>query len=81
MVTSTHEASHRIFQDRPELLAPVFDLLGVPMSAKASVSVLSADVLNRRLDRTPTWRASTTSSPRTLEPPRTRLKPDPGRPS
>jgi hypothetical protein len=27
MVTSTHEASHRIFQDRPELLTPVFDLL------------------------------------------------------
>ncbi|MFF0854963.1 hypothetical protein ACWDU8_16645 [Streptomyces sp. NPDC003388] len=55
MVTSTHEASHRIFQDRPELLAPVFDLLGVPMSAKASVSVLSADVteiqpLERRVD-------------------------------
>ncbi|MFJ9731318.1 hypothetical protein ACIRUL_08165 [Streptomyces sp. NPDC101171] len=55
MVTSTHEASHRIFQDRPELLTPVFDLLGVPMSAKASVSVLSADVteiqpLERRVD-------------------------------
>ncbi|MFE9448875.1 hypothetical protein [Streptomyces sp. NPDC006739] len=55
MVTSTHEASHRIFQDRPELLTPVFDLLGVPMSAKASVSVLSVDVteiqpLERRVD-------------------------------
>ncbi|MFF4832472.1 hypothetical protein [Streptomyces sp. NPDC001315] len=55
MVTSTHEASHRIFQDRPELLTPVFDLLGVPMSAKASVAVLSADVteiqpLERRVD-------------------------------
>ncbi|AKJ11971.1 hypothetical protein ABB07_18605 [Streptomyces incarnatus] len=55
MVTSTHEASHRIFQDRPEILTPVFDLLGVPMSAKASVAVLSADVteiqpLERRVD-------------------------------
>jgi hypothetical protein len=36
MVTSTHEASHRIFQDRPELLTPVFGLLGIPMSGKAS---------------------------------------------
>ncbi|MER6073245.1 hypothetical protein ABT187_31250 [Streptomyces sp. NPDC001817] len=55
MVTSTHEASHRIFQERPEILTPVFDLLGVPMSAKASVAVLSADVteiqpLERRVD-------------------------------
>ncbi|WP_129307875.1 hypothetical protein [Streptomyces sp. L2] len=55
MVTATHEASHRIFQDRPELLTPVFELLGVPLSAKASIAVLSADVteihpLERRVD-------------------------------
>ncbi|WP_423595779.1 hypothetical protein [Streptomyces sp. G5(2025)] len=29
MVTSRHEASHRIFQERPEILGPVFGLLGV----------------------------------------------------
>ncbi|MFJ6799122.1 hypothetical protein [Streptomyces sp. NPDC091268] len=55
MVTSPHEASHRIFQDRPELLAPVFRILGVPLPAKAAVEVLTADVteirpLERRVD-------------------------------
>ncbi|MEU5431457.1 hypothetical protein AB0H73_38450 [Streptomyces olivoreticuli] len=55
MVTSRHEASHRIFQERPELLAPVFRLLGVPLPAKAAVEVLTADVteirpLERRVD-------------------------------
>ncbi|MCJ1679173.1 hypothetical protein MTF65_17865 [Streptomyces sp. APSN-46.1] len=55
MVTSNHEASHRIFQDRPELLAPVFRILGVPLPANATVEVLSADVtetrpLERRVD-------------------------------
>ncbi|MCC3770230.1 hypothetical protein [Streptomyces sp. UNOC14_S4] len=55
MVTSNHEASHRIFQERPELLAPVFRILGVPLPAEASVEVLSADVteirpLERRVD-------------------------------
>ncbi|MFI2072656.1 hypothetical protein [Streptomyces triculaminicus] len=55
MVTSHHEAAHRIFQDRPELLAPVFRILDVPLPEKASVEVLSADVteirpLERRVD-------------------------------
>ncbi len=55
MVTSHHEAAHRIFQDRPELLAPVFRILGVPLPEKAAVEVLSADVteirpLERRVD-------------------------------
>ncbi|RKT06183.1 hypothetical protein BX286_4221 [Streptomyces sp. 3211.6] len=55
MVASHHEASHRIFQDRPELLAPVFRILGVPLPAKAAVEVLTADVteirpLERRVD-------------------------------
>ncbi|MFF2507372.1 hypothetical protein ACFVTY_28930 [Streptomyces sp. NPDC058067] len=55
MVTSPHEASHRIFQDRPEILTPVFGLLGVPIPAKAVVEVLTADVteirpLERRVD-------------------------------
>ncbi|MFG2182954.1 hypothetical protein ACGFLS_30125 [Streptomyces abikoensis] len=55
MVTSHHEAAHRIFQDRPELLAPVFRILGVPLPEKSSVEVLTADVteirpLERRVD-------------------------------
>lgn len=55
MVTSRHEAAHRIFQDRPQLLAPVFRLLGVPLPAKAAVEVLTADTteirpLERRVD-------------------------------
>ncbi len=55
MVTSHHEAAHRIFQDRPELLEPVFSILGVPLPAKASIEVLTADTteirpLERRVD-------------------------------
>ncbi|MEV0844994.1 hypothetical protein AB0J21_03730 [Streptomyces sp. NPDC049954] len=55
MVTSPHEASHRIFQDRPELLSPVFRILDVPLPPKITVDVLSADVteirpLERRVD-------------------------------
>ncbi|MFF4159430.1 hypothetical protein [Streptomyces sp. NPDC001678] len=55
MVTSHHEAAHRIFQDRPELLDPVFRILGVPLPEKSSVEVLTADVteirpLERRVD-------------------------------
>ncbi|MFI9308339.1 hypothetical protein [Streptomyces triculaminicus] len=55
MITSRHEAAHRIFQDRPELLEPVFRILGVPLPAKASVEVLTADTteirpLERRVD-------------------------------
>jgi hypothetical protein len=55
VVTSSHEAAHRIFQDRPELLAPVFRILGVPLAEKAAVEVLTADVteirpLERRVD-------------------------------
>jgi hypothetical protein len=55
MVTSSHEASHRIFQDRPELLAPVFRILGVPLPTPATVEVLTPDTteirpLERRVD-------------------------------
>lgn len=55
MVTSSHEASHRIFQDRPELLAPVFGLLGVPLPTPTTVDVLTPDTteirpLERRVD-------------------------------
>jgi hypothetical protein len=55
MVTSSHEAAHRIFQDRPELLTPVFGVLGIPLPAKTSVEVLDGDTteirpLERRVD-------------------------------
>lgn len=46
---------HRIFQERPEVLAPVFGMLGVPLSAKATVDAVTTDVtearpLERRVD-------------------------------
>lgn len=46
---------HRIFQERPEILAPVFGVLGVPLSAKATVDAVTTDVtearpLERRVD-------------------------------
>ncbi len=41
MVTSSHEASHRIFPDRPELLAPVFRVLGLRLPPEAAVEVLT----------------------------------------
>ncbi|WP_030789065.1 hypothetical protein [Streptomyces sp. NRRL S-920] len=55
MVTSHHEASHRIFQERPEILGPVFGLLGIPPPAKAVVEVLTPDTteirpIERRVD-------------------------------
>ncbi|PPS75739.1 MULTISPECIES: hypothetical protein [Streptomyces] len=55
MVTSTHETSHRIFQDHPEVLTPVFEALGLPPPAKAIIEVLSSDAteikpLERRVD-------------------------------
>lgn len=58
MATSLHEASHRIFQERPDILAPVFRVLGVPLAEKASVEVLTPDTteirpLERRVDSVP----------------------------
>ncbi|MFD3941235.1 hypothetical protein [Streptomyces sp. NPDC058579] len=55
MVTSSHEASHRIFQDRPELLTPVFKILGVGLAPKASIEALTPDMtalqpLERQVD-------------------------------
>ncbi|MFE1796195.1 hypothetical protein ACFW9L_08520 [Streptomyces sp. NPDC059517] len=55
MVTSAHEGMHRIFQERPEILAPVFGVLGVPFAAKATVDAVTTDVtearpLERRVD-------------------------------
>ncbi|MDQ1028724.1 hypothetical protein QF035_006306 [Streptomyces umbrinus] len=48
MVTSAHEGMHRIFQERPEVLAPVFGVLGVPLSAKATVDAVTTDVTETR---------------------------------
>ncbi|MEU9325374.1 hypothetical protein AB0D91_16455 [Streptomyces canus] len=55
MVTSAHEGMHRIFQERPEILGSVFEVLGVPLSAKATVDAVTTDVtetrpLERRVD-------------------------------
>ncbi|MFF9122575.1 hypothetical protein ACF09J_04610 [Streptomyces sp. NPDC014889] len=55
MVTSTHEAAHRIFQEHPEVLAPVFEALGLPPPVKADIAALSPDVtefrpMERRVD-------------------------------
>ncbi|WP_189214811.1 MULTISPECIES: hypothetical protein [Streptomyces] len=55
MVTSTHETSHRIFQDHPEVLAPVFEALGLPPPLKAVIEALTPDAteirpLERRVD-------------------------------
>ncbi|MCZ4511134.1 hypothetical protein O3Q52_23690 [Streptomyces sp. ActVer] len=55
MVTSAHEGMHRIFQERPEILGPVFGVLDVPIPAKATVDAVTTDVtetrpLERRVD-------------------------------
>lgn len=55
MVTSRHETAHRIFQERPALLAPTFKLLGVSLPEDASVEVLTPDAtelkpIERRID-------------------------------
>ncbi|MBO8202374.1 hypothetical protein JW613_29425 [Streptomyces smyrnaeus] len=55
MVTARHEAAHRIFQERPALLAPTFRLLGVSLPEKPRVEVLTPDVtelepVERRID-------------------------------
>ncbi|GAA2628246.1 hypothetical protein [Streptomyces axinellae] len=55
MVTSRHETAHRIFQERPALLAPTFRLLGVSLPEDSSVEVLTPDAtelkpIERRID-------------------------------
>ncbi|OSZ61832.1 hypothetical protein OQI_03025 [Streptomyces pharetrae CZA14] len=55
MVTSTHETSHRIFQDHPEVLAPIFEVLGLPTPVKADIEAITPDTtelkpLERRVD-------------------------------
>ncbi|QYX78753.1 hypothetical protein [Streptomyces akebiae] len=55
MVTSAHEGLHRIFQEKPEILVPVFGVLGLPFPEKATVDALTTDVtetkpMERRVD-------------------------------
>ncbi|MFG2148084.1 hypothetical protein ACGFRG_28420 [Streptomyces sp. NPDC048696] len=55
MVSSPHEAMHRIFQDRPELFSRVSEVLGIDFSPPTSVTILPTDLtetrpLERRVD-------------------------------
>ncbi|WP_406451212.1 hypothetical protein OG782_15255 [Streptomyces sp. NBC_00876] len=48
MVSSPHEAMHRIFQEYPGLFSRVSELLGVPIAAPTSVSVMPTDLTEHR---------------------------------
>ncbi|MEU9332062.1 hypothetical protein AB0D49_02730 [Streptomyces sp. NPDC048290] len=48
MVTSAHEGMHRIFQERPEILTPVFDLLGIELPQKSTVEAIVSDATENR---------------------------------
>jgi hypothetical protein len=48
MVTSAHEGMHRIFQERPEILSPVFGVLGIAFPEKAAVYAIGTDVTEAR---------------------------------
>ncbi|MFJ9244473.1 hypothetical protein [Streptomyces sp. NPDC101776] len=55
MVTSTHEATHRLFQEHPEALTLVFESLGIPPPAKSDFGTITPDAteirpLERRVD-------------------------------
>ncbi|WP_172607755.1 hypothetical protein [Streptomyces spongiicola] len=55
MVSSSHEAMHRIFQDHPGLFSGVSEVLGVDFAPPTSVTVLPTDLtetrpLERRVD-------------------------------
>ncbi|MDN0200446.1 hypothetical protein [Streptomyces sp. S.PNR 29] len=48
MVTSAHEGMHRIFQERPEILSPLFGVLGIAFPEKAAVYAIGTDVTETR---------------------------------
>jgi len=55
MVSSPHEAMHRIFQEHPDLFSRVSEVLGVDFGPPTSVTVLPTDLtearpLERRVD-------------------------------
>ncbi|MFD5946234.1 hypothetical protein ACFWAZ_13370 [Streptomyces collinus] len=58
MVTSAHEGMHRIFQERPEILSPVFGVLGNRWLDRTphveSVDELFAEDAGSTVDRTET---------------------------
>ncbi|MEU3730238.1 hypothetical protein AB0E81_12605 [Streptomyces sp. NPDC033538] len=55
MVSSSHEAMHRIFQDHPTLFARVSETLGIPFPSPTGITALPNDVtetkpVDRRID-------------------------------
>ncbi|WP_262059348.1 hypothetical protein [Streptomyces sp. STR69] len=55
MVTSTHEATHRLFQEHPEALTLVFESLGIPPPTKSDFGSITPDAteirpVERRVD-------------------------------
>ncbi|QLE72067.1 hypothetical protein FGW37_11035 [Streptomyces rectiverticillatus] len=55
MVTTHHDVVHPVFREHPEVLTPVFRILGVPIPEKALLGVLPAEtaemkMLDRRAD-------------------------------
>lgn len=55
MVSSSHEAMHRIFQDHPTLFSRISETLGIPFPAPTAISELPNDVtetkpVDRRID-------------------------------
>ncbi|MFJ6897172.1 hypothetical protein [Streptomyces hokutonensis] len=48
MVTSTHEATHRLFQEHPEALTLVFESLGIPPPAKSDFGSITPDATEIR---------------------------------
>ncbi|MER7106442.1 hypothetical protein [Streptomyces sp. NPDC000229] len=48
MVSSPHEAMHRIFQEYPELFPRVSEMLGVPFPTPTSATVLPTDLTESR---------------------------------
>lgn len=52
MVSSSHEAMHRIFQEHPGLFSRVSEVLGISIGSLASATVMSTDLTeNRPLER------------------------------
>ncbi|QNP64748.1 hypothetical protein [Streptomyces genisteinicus] len=48
MVSSSHEAMHRIFQEYPGLLSGISEVLGVPLPSPFSVTVMPTDLTENR---------------------------------
>ncbi|MEU0159315.1 hypothetical protein ABZ154_10850 [Streptomyces sp. NPDC006261] len=48
MVSSPHEAHHRIFQENPGLFASAFRTLGIPFPEPVAVSLMDTDLTEIR---------------------------------